>query len=178
MMTWAKATARGALTLILLSSLTVSASEALRAGAVQSETNKVEATALFCAYGSLGLRPNQLPADFETEFAIAVLEIRSPREVPNFTVSELTVTNQEGKVTKSKRVVQIEEFVRVRGSEADLAYYLSTEGARPWNGTLPRGTIRLRVRVALPEDPQLPVRFRLLAGDTVVEGRVNGMWAS
>jgi hypothetical protein len=36
--------------------------------------------ALFCAYGGIGLTPNPQPPGFESEFAVAVVEINSPTE--------------------------------------------------------------------------------------------------
>jgi len=164
--------------LLLFHSASAQALESPRWSSVQSDAGPIQSRTLFCAYGSIGLRPNPLPQGFETQFAIAVVEIRSPREIRGGAASEFTVTNQEGKETKSKRIIATEEFVRIRSNEADMAYYLNPEGARPWNGTLPAGTIRLRVRVALTEAPQLPVRFRLVLGDIVFEGAVNGMWLS
>jgi hypothetical protein len=66
-------------------------------------------------------------------------------------------------------------------TEGLWAYYLfpisaSANSNRQWDGTLPAGRVRLRVRVALVEAPIAPVRFKLTLGQYVIEGPVDGGW--
>ena len=143
--------------------------------AVEPATANSNAKSLFCAFGGIGMTPIHPPSGFESEFAVAVVEINSPRETPNVVVSDFVLFNQAGKATRFKRVVAVEEFDRARiPAEGIDAYYLNPGGTRPWNGTLPAGKIRLRIKVALPEDPGMPVRFRLRIGQYIIEGPVNG----
>jgi hypothetical protein len=132
---------------------------------------------LFCAHGSIGMRPNPLPPGFETQFAVAVIEIQSSTEVTNAAVSEFSLFNKDGQETKLKRVVEVEELLRTLvAGERTQAYYLNAGGTRPWDGRLPARTVQLRVRVALMETPVSPVRFRLVIGTSVIEGKVDGRW--
>jgi hypothetical protein len=135
------------------------------------------ARSLFCAHGSIGMRPNPLPRGFETQFAIAVVEIQSPTEVSNVAVTEFSLFNKDGQETKLKRVIEVEEFARTSvAGEGSFAYYLNPGGTRPWDGRLPARTVQLRVRAALLETPMQPVRFRLVIGTNVIEGKVDGRW--
>jgi hypothetical protein len=133
---------------------------------------------LFCAHGSIGMRPNPLPLGYETQFAVAVVEIRSSTEVANVAVTEFSLFNTDGKETKLKRVIEVEELASsLVAGERTFAYYLNA-GARPWNGKLPSKAVQLRVRVALLDAPMSPVRFRLVIGTNVIEGKVDGSWAT
>jgi hypothetical protein len=137
------------------------------------------AKSLYCAYGGIGQVPRSPLPGFETQFAVAVVEIDSPIEIANVTVSDFALFDQAGKVTKFERVVGVEEFDRARiATEGEAAYYLNPGGTRAWNGCLPAGEVRLRVRVALLERPIAPVRFRLTLGERVIEGPVNAEWPS
>ncbi len=101
----------------------------------------------------------------------------SQRVAANVAVSDFALFDDAGKATKLKRVVEAEEFDRGWvGTVGEFAYYLNPGGTRPWNGTLPIGKIRLRIRVALVERPVHPVRFKLTLGPYVIEGPVNGSW--
>jgi len=143
--------------------------------AVEPTTANSNVKSLFCAFGGIGMTPIHPPPGFESEFAVAVVEINSPSKATNVTVSDFVLFDQTGKATKFKRVVQVEEFDRTRiPTEGIDAYYLNPGGTRPWDGTLPAGKIRLRIRVALPEDPGMAVRFRLKIGQYLIEGPVNG----
>ena len=126
--------------------------------------------------------PIPRPPGFESEFAVAVVEINSPRKTKNVAVSDFVMFNEAGKATKLRRVVEVEVFDRPRvATEGLFAYYLnpisaSANSTRPWDGALPAGRIRLRVRVALVEAPIAPVRFKLTLGQYVIEGPVDCNW--
>ncbi len=134
---------------------------------------------LFCANGSIGQMPLQPPPALESQFAVAVVEIDSPRKLINAAVSDFVVFDQAQKATKLKRVVKVEEFDDYSSAtQNDLfAHYMDGAKTRPWDGTLPAGIIRLRVRVALVDDPMAyPGRCRLTVGPYVIEGSLNGSW--
>ena len=144
------------------------------------------ARALYGAYGGVGLVPSNPPPDFEKWFAVAVIEIDSRIEVPNVTVSDFELIDQAGHVNKFKRIVEVQQFDRPRmAGEGECAYWLGSDGTRAWDGTLPSGKIRLRVRVSLAEEPPREafgsrgdsrVAFRLTLGQHVVEGPVECIW--
>ena len=151
---------------------------AIMPGVVCSAEADANAKSLFCAYGGVvGFAPNPRP-----EFAVAVVEINSRRKTKNVAVSDFVMFNQAGKATKLRRVVEVEVFDRPRvATEGLFAYYLnpisaSANSTQPWNGTLPAGRIRIRVRVELGEAPIAPVRFKLTLGHYVIEGPVDGGW--
>jgi hypothetical protein len=138
----------------------------------------------FCAYGSIGVKPRPLPPGFETQFAVAVIEINgSFVDMTNAPAPDIMLFDQAGKVTKTKRVISVEVFDEpyVAG-EGNFAYYLNTDPrgrTRSWNGTLPGGMIHLRVRVALATQDYLravPGRCSVTLGPYKGEGQVDGEW--
>ena len=149
------------------------------AGALGQETSP-NARSLFCAYGSVEFVPASPPPGFESQFAVAVVEIDSPRETTNVAVSDFALFDRAGKATKLERVVKVQVFDPTRtASDGTFAYYVnetSGGGTHPWDGTLPAGRIRLRIRVALAEEPFAPVRYRLTVGPYTIEGPVDGSW--
>jgi hypothetical protein len=165
---------------LILRVLLIFSTAAIAIGA--STETEIAAKPLFCAYGSVGLVPASPPPGFESEFAVAVVEIKSSAATANVTVSDFALFDETGKATKAKRVIKVEEFDEPHDTnEGIMAYYLNTKTngrTRLWNGVLPAGKIRLRIRVAFAEAPQAPVRFRLTIGRQVVEGPVDGAWAT
>lgn len=155
-------------------------------GATFAQSGDTVAKALYGAYGGVGLTPLNPPPDFEAWFAVVVVEIDSRTEVADVTVSNFELLDHAGNATRFKRVVVIEEFERSRSDdEGECAYWLGSDGTRPWNGTLPTGKIRLRVRVALAEDPPREVfrsqgdsrvTFRLTLGRHLVDGPIECRW--
>jgi hypothetical protein len=139
--------------------------------------SEIQTTVLACGYGGVGIRPVPLPPDFDTEFAIVVLEIQSSRTIPNVTVSEFSILSKDGSETGMKHVVRVDEVVDTpSNNEKASDYYIFNGETRPWNGTLPAGRIRLRIRVALERGPIAPTLFRLRLGTEVIEGKVGGAW--
>jgi hypothetical protein len=143
------------------------------------------ATALFCAFGSVGLIPVPRPTGFESEFAVTVVEIRRAAAMTNVPVSEFVLLERHGRTTAMKRVVQVDVFepeplTQARaGQQGMFAYYLNPgpgDGTHAWDRTLPAGIIRLRIRVALKSAPLEPERFRLRLGPYVIEGPIDGAW--
>jgi hypothetical protein len=136
---------------------------------------------LFCAYGSIGLRPLHPPPGFETQFAVAVIEVNSSFDMPNAPEPDIMLFDQAGKPTKTNRVISVEVFDEpyVAG-DGNFAYYLDTNPrgrTRSWNRTLPGGMIHLRVHVALATQDFLDfVRCRVTVGPYKVEGPVDGTW--
>jgi hypothetical protein len=126
------------------------------------------------------MKPISRPPGFESEFAVAVVEINSPSETKNTAVTDFVLLDRMGKVTKFKRVVDVEQFNVTLATKDPFAYLNPThgDGSRPWNGAIPVGGIRLRVRVALVEEPIAPVGFRIVVARYVIEGRVNGEWGT
>ncbi|HEY0615915.1 MAG TPA: hypothetical protein VGC96_14790 [Candidatus Elarobacter sp.] len=152
-----------------------SAASASRAG---------EATArgklLFCTSGPLGgYQPFPPPSDFESEFAIAVVEINAPGETGDAAVTQFSLFDRAGRETKLKRVVSVEDFneLHVPGN-GNFAYYMHpphSGGTQPWNGTLLAGMNQLRIRVSLPRGPyEVPQRCAVRFGRYLIEGPYDG----
>jgi len=144
----------------------------------------ITSQALYCAHGSVGMRPANPPPDYEAWFAVAVIEIKNPIGETQPKVSEFSLIDGTGAVTPLKRVIEVDDFDRspVPGWGIS-AYYLNSGKAappgdrtRPWNGVLRVGTTQLRVRVSLTKDPAESDRFRLVLGSIVTEGKVNARW--
>jgi len=135
------------------------------------------ANSLFGAYGSTGVVPVNPPADFVSWFAVVVVEIDSAVKSANVAVSDFELIDQAGHTLKYKRLISVEEFDRVRvATEGECAYWTNAGGTRPWDGTLPQGKVRLRVRVALEEKPpqwERGARFRLTLAQDVIEGLIE-----
>ena len=138
---------------------------------------------LFCATGSVGLRPIPPPPGFETDFAEAVVEINSSARLEGATVTRFSLTDRDGHVTSFARLVSIEDFneLRVPG-QGSFAYYLRPPhagGTQPWNGTLLGGMTQLRIRVSLPPNSFHDFRTcSLTFGPYATEGPTDGAWAS
>ena len=89
-------------------------------------------TPVFCTHGSIGLIPSSPPPGFESEFAVVVVQIDSPREIANAAVSEFALFDAAGKETKFNRVVAVEEFHRAHvATEGSFAHYLNSGGTLP-----------------------------------------------
>jgi hypothetical protein len=153
---------------------------------VQSPPPAGTARMLFCAFGGVGMVPASPPPGYESEFAVAVVEINSPGEDREVAVSGFDVLDPAGKVTPMKRVMRVERFTR-SGSAGDpasglgwAAYYLNTDAAHPdgeWDGVLPAGDVRLRIRVALPRDPgAIGGRCRVRLGIYDIDGPSDAEW--
>lgn len=156
------------------------ASLAVAATAAQPITSRAEARSLFCAHGSIGIIPTSRPPDFESEFAVAIVEIDTSKAKENLAVTALTLFDRAGKATTMKRLVKVETFGEPRRSgDGYVAYYLNTaDGSRskPWDGRLTVGKTRLRVRVALNGVPGAVVRYTLNAGPYEISGPCAIEW--
>jgi hypothetical protein len=148
--------------------------------AADSTTAKGSVKALLCVYGGVSLRPISPPPGFESEFAVAVVEINSPSETKNAAVSDFVLLDRTGRAMMFKRVVNVEQFNGALATKDPFTYLnpIYGDGTRPWNGTLPVGRIRLRVRVALVDEQIAPVSFRLVVGRYLIIGPVNGAWGT
>ena len=138
------------------------------------------ALSLFCAYGSIAWIPASPPPGFESQFAVAVVEIHESQPIAHAAVSDFELIDRDGKAMKMKRVVSVQRFDEPSaGGEGEVAYYLNTaDGSRsvPWDGTLGVGTTRLRVRVALPGPPREPARYTLTVGPYTIAGACDIAW--
>jgi hypothetical protein len=141
-------------------------------------------SALFCAYGGVGLVPIPAPPEFETELAVVVVDVQNQGPAPrNVVVTDVVLVNAEGTTTALRRVQAVEVLSTAEPAPSprapgSWAYYLNP-GGQPFNGTLRVGRTRLRIRVSLKASPVGPVRFQLTFGleaPLVVEGGVNGTW--
>jgi hypothetical protein len=145
--------------------------------AARAHAQAVRAEALFGAYGGAGFVPTDPPADFVSWFAVIVVEIDSSAKSANVAVSDFRLIDQGGRTVKYARLISAEEFDRVRvATESECAYWTNSGGTRPWDGTLPQGKIRLRVRVALGDKPpqwDRGVAFELTIGRNLVAGRIT-----
>lgn len=140
---------------------------------------------IYCVHGANGGLVPTYPAPGYTWWsAVAVLEIDSAAEISNFNVSNFRLVDGRHE-TKMKRVLQIDQLDRPPNdtNKGQIEYYLNGE-AHPWNGTIPAGITRLRVRVALDVAPrQFPLmavkaRCALTIGPYQVERSVDAIWAS
>jgi len=143
------------------------------------------ATTLFCAYGGVGLVPDPLPPGYETEFAAIVVELDNPGAAVEG-VSVLGAALLDGAGTPSASLRRVDHVVVLPEAPPDpsfgiFAVYLNPEGA-PFDGSVPPGRTRLRMRFSLDRDPTaLPARCRLELGGfgtapLVIEGKVDGSW--
>ena len=135
----------------------------------------------FCAFGSA----NFVAPGVNNEFAVAVVEVDNSRPVPNAPLPEVTLLYGGAKSIGTKRVVSVEVFDEpfVPG-EGDMAFYLNTDPrghTHRWDGTLPAGMVHLRVRAALQTQSLLesmPKSCRVTIGPYMIEGAVDGIWAT
>ncbi len=138
---------------------------------------------LFCAYGPIGQQPIHPPPEFESQFAVPVFEVNSSLDMKNAPLPSITLFDEAGKATKTKRVILAEVFDEPHiAGNGNFAFYLDSNPrgrTRRWNGTLPGGVIHLRVRVALAtrDFPNaLSGLCRVRVGAYQVDGPVDGSW--
>ncbi len=135
---------------------------------------------LFCASGSEGGQPNSPIRGQDMEFAVAVFEINNPAGLSGQSISDFVLADDSG--TKRPKRVDVVVFKKLpRRHESLGGYYLDPAGpALPWNGTLPKGTIRLHVSAAFGE--QYPAknsaRCRVRVGPYLIVGPLNMRWAT
>ena len=132
-----------------------------------------KATVLRAVYGGVGITPlGAIPP----QFVVAVVQFDNDKELHDLRVSKFVVFGAAGTETPALRVVSIERFDRQRiATEGESAYYLNPGGTTPWDGILPKGVIRIRVKMEIPRDI-LPTRLRFKLGPYVVEGMISCSW--
>jgi hypothetical protein len=158
-----------------------------RSDAAEQPLRIAQMKLLYCSFGSIGLQPNPLPSGFENQFAVAVVEVNSYADIPNAPPPTITLFDEEGKSTKTKRVISVSVFDEPYiEHEGNAAFWLGTarnSRTHLWDGTLPAGMIHLRVRVALATQEMPHVgpgasggRCTVTIGGDSVEGPVDSSW--
>jgi hypothetical protein len=149
--------------------------------AIPSDTAKM----LFCSYGGISPMPlPPTPPGFESEFAEVVVEVDGTRFLSDVAVSQFSVLNSSKQAVMSlKRVISIERFIDAppKSNWGYATYYLSPELADErykWNGTLPSGTVLLRVRMSVFFEGHESVgeRCSLSIGPYQIEGPLDAVW--
>lgn len=123
------------------------------------------AASLFCAHGSVGLVPDPLPSGFESEFAVAVVQITRSTPLKRASVTDFRLYDSDDRGMPMKRLVSVELLDEAGGSRS-----------HPWDGSLPAGTTRLRVRVSLPQAPKAPKTYTLVLGPYTISGACDIAW--
>lgn len=147
----------------------------------QSGNRPVSATKssmLFCAYGSYSVVSKQ----YHPTVVVTVVDVYSERKLERGGISEVTLIASSGQATTMTRLVNVEVFGEPHlPHESYGKYYLDTNPSgttRRWNGILPAGDIRLRIRAEVSNLASNPERCRVRVGPYVIEGPVNfGPWA-
>jgi hypothetical protein len=143
---------------------------------VAPERRAVRIEPLFGAYGHVGVTsgaPTQ-----ESWYAVVVVEVESPVSTANVAASGLRLMDASGNEIMASRILSVEEFDRPRvAGEGEYAYWVNPGGTRAWDGRLPAGKIRLRIRAAFTEGQSARMRdiarFRVTVGMLVIEGKIN-----
>ena len=148
----------------------------------------VSGRTLFCAHGGVGVVPSPLPPDYETEFASVTIDLDDPRGKTPITVKSIELMNESGKVVATmKRVVEMvtldaSKTPPGRTESGSWAFFLNPQGD-PFDGNLPPGRTRLRVRASLNASPmeyltrvRVTFTFDGSKPPLVVEGEVWGSW--
>jgi hypothetical protein len=132
-----------------------------------------KATVLFGAYGGVSWIP--IGGSSPTYF-VAVVQFDNDKEIRDLHVSDFVTFDKARKKTAAIRIVSVERFDRTHGDrEGQFAYFLKPDDTTPWDGVLPPGTIRLRVKAEIPPNTE-PWRFGFTLGPYVIEGGINGSW--
>jgi hypothetical protein len=143
----------------------------------KAQSNEPSGHMLFCAYWSYGVAGQPVQANNESHFAVAVVEVDSPAELDDTSVSDLSLYGaKDAVVAHMRRLLKVENFDEpLSAGESPQKYYLNTDPSghsRPWDGTLPAGKIRLRVSAAV-EDAGVILGCRVTLGTSVIEGPVS-----
>jgi hypothetical protein len=149
-------------------------------------TSAVTGRTLFCAHGGVGVVPNPLPPGYETELTSVTLDLDNPNAKTPLTVKSIELMNEKGNVVATmRRVVEMTTLDATktppgRAESGSWAFFLNPQGT-PFDGNLPPGRTRLRIRASLtssPTDYLTRVRVTLDGGGgpIVIEGDVWGSW--
>lgn len=148
------------------------------AAAAKPHADETGGHMLFCAYWSYAGTAPPAQASYESHFAVAVVEIDSPAEVDNVSVSDLSLFgDKDVTVARMQRLLKVDVFDEpYTAGESNAKYYLNTDPngrTRPWDGVLPAGKVRLRASAAVVEDPSGVRGCKLEVGRYVIEGPVT-----
>jgi hypothetical protein len=144
----------------------------------QSLTAHSDSKFLYCAYGNTS---NFVKPGFETLLAIAVVEVNSRSNEMNVSRPLFELVGGKGQTQKMTRLVSVEEFQAPEPPPSNpIGYYLYDPRAGRWNGRLPAGTTRLRIRAEFPGRAFSTGmgRCRIIIGPRTLEGRVDAIWPS
>jgi hypothetical protein len=136
-------------------------------------------TALFGAWGGVGLRPMTPPSGYATRFAVAVVEMASRTRLEDQAVGDFVLDAENGQVIQATHVVSVERFTTERApGQQDAAYYLCLSDLSRWDGTLPNSPLRLRIRASIPNERTRFVRFHVTIGPYVITGPMFMEWGT
>lgn len=160
---------------ILLSALLGALAVGLHHVSLKEQPRDVTMRMLYCAYGTT----NFVRRDYQPELAVAVVEVQSTKRLTHLTVSDLTLIGGDGEETTVDHFDPVEVFnePQITG-EGVGAYYLNAVpgGTRRWDGIVPLGKIRLRVRATMVKQIWEPTQCRFKLGPYITEGPISQRW--
>ena len=140
-------------------------------------------TSLFAAFGSIGVRPDPLPPDYDVEYAVMVVDVdNAGAAVTGASVSALEVGG--AKLRKLDGVVVVlppSIALPPLASAGSWAVYTQTAGPA-FAGSLPHGHTRLRIRAWLDHAPTAPTAMTVTIGAGprawTISGSISGSFPS
>jgi len=150
-------------------------------------TGMTTGRSLFCAFGGVGVVPDPMPPEFESEFVSVVVELDHPGPaVSGVVVQNVELADDaEKSSTTMRRVIEtvkldVTKSPPGRNESGSWAFFLNPTGDA-FDGSLQNGRTRLRIRASLKIPfAGYPAHVRVtiggLAKPLVVEGEVWGSW--
>jgi hypothetical protein len=134
-------------------------------------TAALSGVSLFCAPGSIGLRPDPLPKDYDAEYVVAVVELDNAGDALSG-VSITAVALLDGANTPIAHMRRLQEagtfadgaVMPALTATGSWAFYADSP-VTPFTGVLPHGHTRLRVRAWLDGDGHAATHARITIGD-------------
>jgi hypothetical protein len=136
---------------------------------------------MFAATGSIGVRPDPLPPDYDVAYVVAIVDIDNPgAEIAHASVGKLQLLDASGAEVAHLRKLQettVLGNLPPLSSSGSWAEY-SDDAGPAWNGSLAHGHTRLRIRGWLDKEVLSAERIHLEIGGVVVDDVLTGSFPS
>lgn len=142
---------------------------------------------LFCAAGTIGLRPEPLPKDYDAEYVVAVVDIDNPgAPLTGVSVTMLELADQHHVVAHMRRVQEASVFAptaKLPALESSGSWAIYADSPlTPFSGALVHGHTRLRIRAWLDVGALGAAHAHIVIGNAdhqvVIDGAITGSFPS
>ena len=154
---------------------------------VPTQAASLSGVALFSAIGSIGVRPEPLPPDYDAEYVVAVVDIDNPGDpITGVAITAIELRDKAGTSrAHMRRISEAGTFAAGALPSLDSAgsWAVYTDSPIPaFTGTLAHGHTKLRIRAWLDVSPAGAESIRVTLGNAdqrvVIDGGLTGAFPS